>query len=441
MTLFNNRGFTLIETLAAVMLISIVFMGVIEGANQFFSTSVAAIQLGSQDKVRRKFGLDFISAIESADISLHFQHLPITAGGTCVTGQPCVQSLSSSNVLQPYALAGASTVEFFRDAQGTLAPGTAFGNNVQGDVNASQVIQNLPLSIGANLTSTPVYVTWPLVDENSGAFVLLKSTSLGVSFTFPDTFATPSPPDSAGNWAIFSASAAGIAPSSLAGNLLVIYNAYSDNQFFFQTITNAMDCSQPPAPAASQCTTIASSLNSTFNTGCLNSAVGSKACPTGSVGTNGQTQNYYALNLQTVDSTAFSAFLPAGVPSAGTWGSQSADFFIFPTAFFSVTNANEPDLTASADIRKIVHFYHSNALQESFFAIPVEARAYSMRTIKTNGPTPHRQLILSDFYQSESRRGARQYRNEDIDRLQPTPGNEPNRLFRPIEKGSMYAEH
>ena len=237
----SSSGFTLVELLVAVAASGIIMYGITNWTYNQAKNSTNMKRKSVAQSQSKMFSTQMVPIFESANIAAQFEHLPVHVDATCApsfppnhaTTYPCVQQLVGGQ-FQTLAAAdvtkitgGANgAIEFFRDANPLMqalnvwdVPNPNPALSTTGVVWGSQ-----PLTLNTSILSGQYYATWPLIDDKSPPFTIMRSTASPIYYTYNPGTANYTPSDPA-------------AAVSIVGSLVLIYNSWYPNHFMIQKVT------------------------------------------------------------------------------------------------------------------------------------------------------------------------------------------------------------
>lgn len=354
MGLNPRNGYSLVEVMMGLAILAAIILAANGHMVKIMQQASKVSALGRVDTSFRGFGQRLMFDLQLADVALSFQRLPIPLSGCAnTTGKlkpgPCVYQLKDKLLIPPNSSwTSAKAVEFFRDYDSNL---NAHGINglTTDDMKNFQMKRLTRLPIDEQM-----YAAWVIKDEKSMPFTMMSRTSAVAYFIVADEFASSSPSSTAGRFVMMRGSDSNIALDTMARKLMVVFNGYAPTQYFVQKIGNIINC------RLQSCLSIAKALNPAFDMTKLT--------------------EFYAIELLPIKATPFNVPLP--VADLGAWGAQPASEFMFPTQYPSISLPGSPNLTAPADARKLMHFYHVHQLKAQLLAIPVEFKGYYFEKAK-----------------------------------------------------------
>ncbi|MBU6376331.1 MAG: hypothetical protein KGQ59_10075, partial [Bdellovibrionales bacterium] len=238
----RGEGFSLLELVIVLGVMAVVVLGTVEALRVWGKNSLNFKVSSEKTSELQQQGAAFASWVESAGIALFYQHLPIPFQN-CADNGPCIRSLVSTNrgssfvpldATQKNKLAalkagGApmSSIEFFRDEGGELVTDPSRSNN-----RKSPAIQ-----VPADLLSSGIHATWPLYDESSSTFVVLRENrQFSDYFIFDQNFATSAP--SSDRLTLFQRKGGALSSlANLKNTLMLIYNGRNPEQYGVQIVS------------------------------------------------------------------------------------------------------------------------------------------------------------------------------------------------------------
>ncbi len=397
----GKNGFTLLELMVIAGIAGIGLLLFTQGLLQYLSNSTQLREKVENSVDAKRFSAFFVPTIESSNIAVQFQHLPIEvkAAGACAAlsatverASPLLKKLDSANLLKCVDRSDSAissfpdAIEFFRDSDAVLKsyPMTL-------GKNAATLQSNPPLSLSSSVIQGNYYATWPLIDQSSPPLLILKSIDQSVSLTYELASANASPPAAQQRRALFRSSNPSLSSASLVGTVLLIYNLAQPTHYFFQIISEALACN-PGSSMPPPCDTAGVPITATSG----HFALGLE--PVTSV--IGQFDQTYWPAYPSSPSLPFNlaADSPSGSGDTYLWknaysatNNQLSSFYPFATEVFSLSTPTSGAGASSAfdpvasildptkkgvDLRRIAAFYQAQGVRVQFVGIPVQMTAY-----------------------------------------------------------------
>ncbi len=416
----------------AVIIGAVILMAANSSFVDFMKARVNFGKKSQADLSLRTANTNFVTAIESATFSVRFQNMPIAVSGCAADPtKACLRQLGENNTwLAPtfaasdisfpsqVANTGAPpSIQFFRDDEGTI---TQLVDSSVPTLKTS-VTQNLKLS--AEAITTPLFVTYPLTDENSPPFTILRATTDGAFLVMPDSFmygseagtdnlVAKNSPAGFHNYSFFKASTLASSINQLKGLILIVYNSNNSQQFVAKAIKNVIRCSDTAKASQAELSSLGDSASS-----CIPYDYrGSKEDQAGIAIRNTELANpankLVALELESLSNKTnarfFSNYFPSkdqlGFSAATTglsWPADNApEAYSLPSTTSSFVDSHYPlefqgpteDSGNGTDTRHLLH-YVSNQLKGQIYGVPAVATAYYIK----NPGTGSKQLVASNF--------------------------------------------
>ena len=384
----SNKGFTLVETMMSVGVMSIVMAGIAtavvstvkEGEMQAKDSMIAMedlmVQTAQQDYLTR------------AAPSYYFLHVPIRSFCGSSEKVPCLRQLDSVTgaLAEVNSAPGIpNSIDFYKDVSGELKKVKLSSMSAAGAVNEEVHMMagtNIDVSrLTAQRKTSFVYASWPLTDEYSEALPILVRKKDAAMLSHLKQFGASWEKAAPGGVALYnvslnSAKAQALA-KSLKDSLVVVYNINRPSQFVVQKVTDILNCPQD-AGTKNLCKQ-AAMLISDFATPTLETAgfANVMAVKTNNVPiSSGFTAN------ANIGSRAHltSKYIPTSksVLVQGNWfaGTNTATDYLFPRNSFSLYDDRailQGDLSYSpVDIKRIQHYMNANGNEATLVMLPVD---------------------------------------------------------------------
>lgn len=390
----SNRGFTLVETMVSVGIMSIVLAGLatavvntvrdgeIQAKDSMNVMEDLMVQTAQQDYLTR------------AAPSYYFLHVPIRSFCSGSEKVPCLRQIDPATGALVQVSGGAgipNTIDFYKDLSGDLKKIKLSGMSAAGAINDSvnmMLGETIDVSkLTAQRNNSYVYASWPLFDDNSEALPVLVRKKNAAILTHIKQFGASYQNSAPAGISLFNVTLTpdkvDMLVKDLKDSLAVVYNISRPTQFVVQRITSALNC---PKDATSKnfCKTTGNSI-STFSTAPLEAAgfpntvalkldpvqISGSYTPNGTVGT----RTHLA-----------SAFIPTStsISLSGNWfAANGGQDYLFPRNSFSLyddRSAFQEDLSYSpVDVKRIQHYFDMNSADASLVVLPVDLGYIKLR--------------------------------------------------------------
>lgn len=383
----SNKGFTLVETMVSVGIMSIVLAGLATAV----VTTVRDGEIDAKDAMNSMEDLMVQTAqqdyLTRAAPSYYFLHIPIRSFCSGSEKIPCLRQIdpATGRLVQVNPSAGIpNSIGYYKDVSGELKNTKLSGMSASGEVsNEVRMMSNEVLDV-SRLTSQKnnsyVYASWPLYDEYSEALPILVRKKGAAILTHIKQYGASYENEAPVGISLFNVSLnaekAQILAGDLKDSLAVIYNINRPSQFVVQRISNTANCPMNPTTRAF-CKTTGNSISPLATTPLeadeFNNVMALKI-------DNLQISGTYDVNGSAGSRTHLSAkYIPTSksVSTQGSWfGSAGSNDFLFPRGSFSLYDERpgfQGDLSYSpVDVKRIQHYLNANNSDTSLVVLPVD---------------------------------------------------------------------
>lgn len=383
----SNKGFTLVETLVSVGIMSIILAGLATAIVQ----TVRDGEVQARDSMNSMEDLKVQSAqqdyLARAAPSYYFLHVPIRSFCSGSEKVPCLRFIdpSTGRLTQLAGTGGIpSSIGFYKDISGDLKDVKLNGMSAAGDINDQVHMMNGESVDVSRLTSAKknsyVYASWPLVDDQSEALPILVRKKDAAILTHIKQFGASYENAAPTGISLFNVSLTADKAKALAENLkdsmVVVYNINRPTQFVVQKITNTMNCPQD-GMTRSFCKTTGNSISPLATTpldaDAFNNVMAVKI-------DNLTISGSYSENAVAGSRTHLaSKYIPTStsVKVGGSWfGSTGGNDYLFPRGSFSLYDERpgyQGDLSFNpVDVKRIQHYLNANNSDTSLVVLPVD---------------------------------------------------------------------
>lgn len=397
---FTQQGHSLAELVIA----STISMGVALGgyhAYTYFNKQTKT-ELTKLSDVQQFNALtkDMLRFAESAGISTLYLNLPVAAK-SCEDNKPCLRSLDAAGVWEnptdiPSAAQSETCLQFFRDSLGKPIDRHAYPPTDSKPL--SEELLGMFRNYNVINKTGETYFTWPLQNEESVPFLLMKVRDIGAHFKLVGTpkfqfdranlrpgsttsvFESPLSPDQA---------------KKFVGYPFVLYGSKNQGQFGIYVAHDIIPCRDDKL----NCANI---LNSDMHDGGYVEA--------------DITNEMFLLDIRALDmeSPFFSEIysrLDLSTDCQFAWGGkQNPRQFLFPNGLLSIHNAVNSAANINADSSKYYHpmLYNKHASIEAAihdlgspsyaYALPIDLIRYSVEKLPSTSPGPARYSLISQLW-------------------------------------------
>lgn len=383
----SNKGFTLVETMVSVGIMSIVLAGLAtavvntvqdgEAAAKESMTSMEDLQVQTAQQ-------DYLTR---AAPSYYFMHVPIRSFCSGSDKIPCLRQIdpATGSLTQVNASNGIpSTIGYYKDVSGDLKNIKLSGMSASGDVNDEVHMMSGDTVDVSRLTAQKnnsyVYASWPLYDEFSEALPILVRKKGASILTHIKQYGASYENSAPTGISLFDVALAADKAQSLAADLkdslAVIYNINRPNQFVVQRISNATSCSYDTTTKAF-CKTTGNSISPLATTPL--EATGFENVMALKIDNLQISQNFNDNGSVGSKTHLTSKYIPTSksVSVQGSWFAASgSNDFLFPRNSFSLYDDRpgyQGDLSYSpVDVKRIQHYLNANNSDTSLVILPVD---------------------------------------------------------------------
>ena len=384
----SNKGFTLVETMVSVGIMSVVLAGL---ATAIVST-LRDGEASAKESMNAMEDLQVQTAqqdyLTRAAPSYYFMHVPIRSFCSGSEKVPCLRKIDPATGALTGINSGSglpATIDFYKDVSGDMKKTKLSGMSASGEINSSVYMMsgsNVDISkLTTQSNNSYVYASWPLFNENSEALPILVRKKNASYLTHIKQFGASYENTAPAGISLFNvaltADKAQLLVKDLKDSLAVVYNVNRPTQFVIQKITQALNCAKD-STTQNFCKVTGKSISVSAATDDL-VAVGFA--------------NTVALKLDNVQiSGAYSANAPAGsrthlasgyiptstsVSISGNWfAAGGAGDYLFPRSSFSLADDRadfQGDLDYSpVDVKRIQHYYNMNSHEATLVVLPVD---------------------------------------------------------------------
>lgn len=382
-----NKGFTLVETMVSVGIMSIVLAGLATAVVNTVQDGEAA----AKDAMNSMEDLQVQTAqqdyLTRAAPSYYFMHIPIRSFCSGSEKIPCLRQIdpATGGLTQVNPSAGIPpTISYYKDISGELKNTKLSGMSASGDVS-DEVHMMIGSAVDVSrLTSQKnnsyVYASWPLYDDTSEALPILVRKKGASILTHKKQFGASYQNSAPTGISLFDISLtsdkAQVFASELKDSLAVIYNINRPTQYVVQKITYATNCAYNSS-TKSFCKTTGNSISPLATT------------PLEADGF----MNVMALKIDNLQiSQSFddngsdggkthltSKYIPTSksVNVQGSWfAANGGNDYLFPRNSFSLYDERpgyQGDLSFSpVDVKRIQHYLNANNSDTSLVVLPVD---------------------------------------------------------------------
>lgn len=384
----SNKGFTLVETMVSVGIMSVVLAGLatavvntvrdgeIQAKDSMNAMEDLMVQTAQQDYLTR------------AAPSYYFLHVPIRSFCSGSEKIPCLRKIDPSTGALTGISGGngiPSTIDFYKDVSGEMKKTKLSGMSASGEINNSVSMmssENVDISkLTTQNSNSYVYASWPLFNEESEALPILVRKKNASYLTHIKQFGASYENTAPAGISLFNVSLttdkANILVNDLKDSLAVIYNVNRPTQFVIQKITQALNCPKDPS-TQNFCKVTGKSISTSSATDDL-LAVGFANTIALKL-ENVQISGTYAANAGAGSRTHLaSRYIPTStsVSISGNWfAAGGGGDYLFPRSSFSLADDRpsfQGDLDYSpVDVKRIQHYYNMNSHEATLVVLPVD---------------------------------------------------------------------
>jgi prepilin-type N-terminal cleavage/methylation domain-containing protein len=407
-TLKKQSGFSLVEVFFAVAILAVVVLSFYKLPAFFSRTEKNVSTIVTKDRLFKTFSQAFIQIAERADVALRFQNFPIST--SCVAGKPCIRVLETKDKASSFrdvSFDALSSLQFFRDEKGELTP-TVLPSKFD-----TKILGRTPYVFERTYLEKEYYATWPLVDESSDPFVLMRRGEVADHFLVEDAFVSSRRES---EWVIVKGTRRGIDLQKIIGRPILVYDIQDPSQYTAQRVVAAEDCSSEEHRA--HCADVALAIKPSFDPkekgyGEIGAAKGEKTFAEVPFYIF-QTKPYQESDLRFHSPGTGGAperradFLPNTGTTPTSWVKQASGFYLFPSEVASVFGEGVTDLQPPVDAKLLGHFTHI-VPGGTFALLPFEIVSYRLESAyrTQNGktekdPSGRKQLIMQKLSDKSS---------------------------------------
>ena len=399
----EDKGFSLAEVMiASAIMGGVVLLGysLLSNFNSFTKKEAIKFENISEYSLLVK---EMSKIVESADLSRSYLNfpVPVMCSSALNSNLPCVRAIDGASQWGPVNqsqlpdnLRGAGKcVQFFQDAMGKLGEKSAF----PGLPNWNKEITKYFDPFNFSSQGTELYATWPLVDEDSMPFYLLKRGEEVLTLQMDlSSVVTPS------THAYFYSNYEHSRLKALIGKALLVYSGVYPEQYTVKAIETVEPCESlacvSAAGAAYGIAIDASNVDTRIKDRAKLFKVKLVSIP--------ESDPFFTLNNKYES-------LPSDCKSDWDSKRQSSKFFFFPSKAMSVTTeADGTDLDANMlnfhgndiKIQKLAHYYNNKLNGSSIIgehvdrglvnAVPIDVVRYRI----VPGSKEGQKTLISEMY-------------------------------------------
>lgn len=403
---FNQQGHSLAELVIA----SAISLGVALGgyhAYTYFNNQTKT-ELTKLSDVQQFNALtkDMLRFAESAGISTLYLNLPVAAK-SCEDNRPCLRALSEAGAWEnptnvPGVVQSETCLQFFRDSLGKPINKHAYPPTDSKPL--SEELQGMFRNYNVITKTGETYFTWPLKDENSVPFLLMKVRDIGAHFKLVGTpkfqfdranlrpgsttsvFESPLSPDQA---------------KKFVGYPFVLYGSKNQGQFGIYVAHEIVPCRDDKL----NCATILN--NNMYNGGYVEADI---------------TNEMFVLDIRPIDMekpffAEIYSRLNHGSDCTFSWGgTQASSNYLFPNGLLSIYNSVNSAANINADSSKYYHpmLYNKHASIEAAihdlgspsyaYALPIDLIRYSVDKVGTTAGQTRYSLISQLWHLTDTKK-------------------------------------
>lgn len=402
----NQRGHSLAELVIASAITIAIAAGGFKAYTYFNTQTKKELTKLSDVQQFNALTKDMLRFAESAGISTLYLNLPVEVRD-CEDNKPCLRSLDESgnwqnNAQIPAAAQGETCLQFFRDSLGRPIHKNAYPPTESKPSSEEMIgtFRNYNITVKTGET----YFTWPLQNEESVPFLLMKVRDVGAHFKL---VGTPKFQFDRTNLVSGSTLAAFESPLSadqakkFIGYPFVFYGSKNQGQFGVYAAHDIISCRDNKASCASK-------LNSEMHDGGYVEA--------------DITNDMFLLDIQPLDMSRpfFSEiYSRLSIPSSCQFqwaGQQSSSEFLFPNGKLSIFNAVNSSANINPDGNKYFHpmLYNKHASIEAAvhdlgipayaYALPIDLIRYSVEKHSTKADADRFSLVSELWHLTETKK-------------------------------------
>ena len=396
----NQRGHSLAELVIASAITMLVAAGGFQAYSYFNDqTKRELTKLGDVQQFNA-LTKDMLRFAESAGISTLYLNLPIHVKN-CEENKPCLRALDESGAWEntaalPAAGASETCLQFFRDSLGRPISRNAYPPTESKP--ASEELLGTFRNYNVTSKTGETYFTWPLQDEKSVPFLLMKVRDLGAHFKLVGTpkFQFDRTNLIAGSTtAVFESPLSAEQAKKFKGYPFVLYGSKNQGQFGVYVAHEITPCRDDKA-------TCVTKLNSEMHDGGYVEADISN--------------EMFVLDIRPLDmdkpffSEIYSRLDLPGDCQFSWGGTQEASKYLFPTGLLSIHNAINSSANINADSSKYYNpmLYNKHASIEAAihdlgspayaYALPIDLIRYSVEKQPATKTTVTRYSLVSQLW-------------------------------------------
>lgn len=365
----SQNGFTLVEVIVAVGLVGLVTLGAFKTYQFFVKETHKEIVLMGDLTEFNQLTRDLLKFSEGAGVSTVYLNLPYKISNCDSNkGEPCLMKMvdgkfaptESADV--PSVLTKKSCGQFYKESMGTLSGRKAYAGRSSNDVLMQ--IEDIQVKIP---TDIELMATWPLIDEQSTPFLLMKMREGGL---FLNMLKKPTEVSRSTNLshkkvthAFFEYELNPDDPKlgihnvkKMLGYPFLIYNSFLPAHFTIQYAHEIISCREK----RSECLKIINNINPSVNESSTDDALSSDF-------STKFPDNVFAVDFKAIsfENPFFSKIienqkLPSDCYSVWDPLKQDAKNYFFPSAAYSVHEVNPSSISdlAGSDPLNVLHLNH-----------------------------------------------------------------------------------
>lgn len=384
----SNKGFSLLETMVSVGIMSVVLAGLataVVSTVQDGEASAKESMNSMEDLVIQTAQQDYLTR---AAPSYYFLHIPIRSFCSGSERIPCLRKIDPATGGLVGINSGSglpSTIDFYKDVSGEMKKTKLSGMSASGEINDSINMMagtNVDISkLTTQSNNSYVYASWPLFNEESEALPILVRKKNASYLTHIKQFGASYKDDAPVGISLFNVALttdkAQLLVDELKDSLAVVYNVNRPTQFVIQKITAATNCPKDGS-TKNFCKVTGKSISISAATDDLVAVdfANTIALKLDNV----QIVGNYTANASPGSRTHLtSRYIPTStsVNVSGNWfAAGGGGDYLFPRNSFSLADDRsdfQGDLIYSpVDIKRIQHYYDMNSHQATLVVLPVD---------------------------------------------------------------------